>query len=104
MIREVLAEVSANHPNPSETSDRIDLDTAISLLGKNGYPVKKAHIYKLTSHDKIPHKKVGKRLVFSKSALLEWLEEETYEQKSREEQFKEMDERAGRRQKRKVYR
>jgi excisionase family DNA binding protein len=52
--------------------DRIELDEACKLTNQS-----KGQMYKLTMLNKIPHQKFGKRLVFSRKALTEWLEEKT---------------------------
>jgi len=49
----------------------IDVEAAATLLN-----VSKQHIYFLTSKNKIPHIKRGKRLYFFRSQILKWLKED----------------------------
>jgi excisionase family DNA binding protein len=53
-------------------SDRIDLSEACNITG-----LKKSTIYRLSMDNKIPFQKYGKRLVFSRKSLLEWIESRT---------------------------
>ena len=48
----------------------IDVEAAATLL-----KVSKQHVYFLTSQNKIPHTKRGKRLYFFRSKILKWLKE-----------------------------
>lgn len=62
---------SANNPSPI-LSDRITLDETCAITG-----LRKSTIYRLTMEDKIPFQKYGKRLVFSRKDLLEWIDSRT---------------------------
>ena len=48
----------------------LDVNKACQFLG-----VSKSTIYKKTSDREIPHSKVGKRLYFKRSELIEWISE-----------------------------
>jgi len=52
--------------------DRISLHETCLLIGSS-----KSQVYKLTMLNDIPHQKYGKRLVFSRKALLAWMEKRT---------------------------
>lgn len=52
--------------------DRIDLSEACNITG-----LKKSTIYRLSMDNNIPFQKYGKRLVFSRKSLLEWIESRT---------------------------
>lgn len=67
---------SAN--NVQHVSDNLTLDGAVSFLHENGFPTSKAKLYKLTSSKKIPFRKFGLRLVFSRKALLQWAQSNTF--------------------------
>jgi excisionase family DNA binding protein len=55
----------------TEAFDEIlDVNKACQFLG-----VSKSTIYKKTSEREIPHSKVGKRLYFKRSELIEWISE-----------------------------
>ncbi len=76
-LKEIVSEAIAKHLAPITRSaeslpDTITMDTAIALLGENGYPTSRAKIYKLTSNNEIPHNKYGNKLVFSRKELLAW--------------------------------
>lgn len=53
-------------------NDRIDLSEACNLTG-----LRKSSIYRLSMDNKIPFQKYGKRLVFSRKNLLEWIDSRT---------------------------
>ena len=57
--------------------DTITLSTTLSLLDEQGFPTSKAKIYKLTSAGKMPHRKYGNKLVFSRKEVLEWANGQT---------------------------
>jgi hypothetical protein len=59
---------------PEKQSENITIDQAIQLLIDNGYPTTKAQVYKLSHLGEIPASRIGKRLVFSRKALLNWIE------------------------------
>ncbi|MCK9282316.1 MAG: helix-turn-helix domain-containing protein [Melioribacteraceae bacterium] len=52
--------------------DRISLDEACLITGSS-----KSQVYKLSMLNEIPHQKFGKRLVFSRKSLNEWMEKRT---------------------------
>ena len=54
--------------------DRIKIEEASNITGYG-----KSKMYKLTSENKIPHKLMGNRLIFSRKELLEWLDSKTVE-------------------------
>lgn len=58
--------------SPIEPPDSIDLDSTIELLKEHGFHISKAKIYKLTSADKIPYRKYGNRLLFSRKDIIAW--------------------------------
>ncbi|MFO7657472.1 MAG: helix-turn-helix domain-containing protein [Bacteroidales bacterium] len=59
-------------PSPQIPSDRIDIYEAIELTG-----LQRHAIYQKTSKKLMPHSRFGKRLVFSRKELTEWLEATT---------------------------
>ena len=75
-LRESIEEIKSI-PAPEPLSDRIGLDEACIELGTKEKPVSKAQVYKLTMLNEIPHEKYGKRLVFSRKALVEWMDSRT---------------------------
>jgi hypothetical protein len=57
-----------------EPPDRMTLEDTLSFLASNGLPLKKSQLYKLSMEKDIPVMRFGKRLVFSRKAILEWLD------------------------------
>lgn len=68
---ETIAEIKSL-PTPEPLPDRITLSEACLLTGFS-----KSQVYKLTMKGDIPYSKFGKRLVFSRKALLYWMENST---------------------------
>ncbi len=57
-----------------EQFDKITFDEAILYLREQGIPMKRSQLYKLTAEKKLPCERFGKRLVFSRQALNQWIE------------------------------
>jgi excisionase family DNA binding protein len=57
---------------PESLPDRITLKAACEISGQS-----KSQIYKLTMANEIPFQKFGRKLVFSRKALIEWMESRT---------------------------
>lgn len=71
-IEYMLKELGQKIPPPSEAelNDLLTAEGAAEFLSNSIHT-----IYQLTSQNKIPFMKKGKRLYFSKSELFKWLEE-----------------------------
>ncbi|MFR9546105.1 MAG: helix-turn-helix domain-containing protein [Rikenellaceae bacterium] len=105
-LRKIISEEIAKHLAPLAKStdsrpDTITMDTAIALLGENGYPTSRGKIYKLTSNNEIPHHKYGNKLVFSRKELIKWAETQLVKVKTTQEVMSELDEAFKQRSKRK---
>lgn len=61
---------------PVET-DGMTVETAARFLTEQGIPTTRATLYNLVYKNTIPHKKFGRRTVFSKKELLAWVESRT---------------------------
>jgi excisionase family DNA binding protein len=74
LVNLIASEVEAriHRPDKEPLQDRISLNEACELTHSS-----KSQIYKLTMLNVIPFQKYGKRLVFSRKALLSWMEERT---------------------------
>lgn len=70
-FRESIEEIKSL-PSPEPLPDRITLSEACELTNQS-----KSQVYKLTMLNEIPYQKFGKRLVFSRRALKEWMENNT---------------------------
>lgn len=74
-VREIKAKINAPAVTPTPKRDRLLLNEALALLDDLGRPTSKSTLYKETSTGVIPHYKVGKRLVFSRKTLTQWVEQ-----------------------------
>lgn len=61
---------------PVET-DGMTVEAAAQFLTERGIPTTRATLYNLVYKDTIPHKKFGRRTLFSKKELLGWIEQRT---------------------------
>lgn len=91
-LREIIAdEVAAILPKladfrrknePVET-DGMNVEDAARFLTEQGIPTTRATLYNLVYKNSIPHKKFGRRTVFSKKELLTWIESRTVHSEDR---------------------
>ena len=70
-LRDAIQEIKAI-PDPPKLSDRCTLPEACEITG-----LSRSLIYKMSMDGTIPKEKYGKRLVFSRKALNEWIEKRT---------------------------
>jgi excisionase family DNA binding protein len=70
-LRDSIAEIKAI-PDPPKLSDRCTLPEACEITG-----LSRSLIYKMSMDGTIPKEKYGKRLVFSRKALTEWMQDRT---------------------------
>lgn len=59
-------------------SDNLSLVEAIDYLAELGAPTTRSSLYNLTFRGQIPHRKIGRRTVFSRRELSEWVESRTH--------------------------
>ena len=71
-IENLLLDIKHPTKAPEPLPDRITLQDACELTGQS-----KGQIYKMTMLGTIPCSHFGKRLIFSRKALTEWMEERT---------------------------
>lgn len=57
--------------------DGMNVEDAARFLTEQGIPTTRTTLYNLVYKNSIPYKKVGRRTVFSKKALLAWIESRT---------------------------
>ena len=67
---------------PIKQPENLTIEQAIEFLKENGLPIAKAQVYKLSFQNEIPASRIGKRLVFSRKDLLNWLAMRTIEKVS----------------------
>ena len=61
-------------PTQKQQAEVMNIDDAIEFLKENGLPITKKSLYGKTFSGAIPFKRIGKRLVFSRKELLQWLD------------------------------
>ena len=85
-LREIVAdEVAAILPkladfrrkNEAVETDGMTVEDAARFLTAQGIPTTRATLYNHVYKNTIPHKKFGRRTVFSKKELLAWIESRT---------------------------
>ena len=67
---------------PVET-DGINVEDAARFLTEQGIPTTRAALYNLVYKEAIPYKKFGRRTVFSRRDLLQWIESRTVTREDR---------------------
>lgn len=67
---------------PVET-DGMNVDDAARFITEQGIPTTRATLYNLVYKEAIPYKKFGRRTVFSRRELLQWIESRTVTRESR---------------------
>ncbi|WP_302385697.1 helix-turn-helix domain-containing protein [uncultured Alistipes sp.] len=58
-------------------NDNLTIEEAAAFLSDNGCKISVQTIYTKKGQGEIPYRKIGARLIFSKKALLSWLEQQT---------------------------
>ena len=74
-LREIVADFRRKN-EPVET-DGMTVEDAARFLTEQGIPTTRATLYNQVYKNTIPHKKFGRRTVFSKKELLTWIEART---------------------------
>ena len=64
--------------NEAKKTDNLTMVEAIDYLAELGAPTTKSAIYNLTFRGMIPHRKIGRRTIFSRRELAEWVESRTH--------------------------
>ena len=73
---EVLIRITKTEA-PEPVQDRITIDEAVAVTG-----LKRSAIYKMTMTGDIPCQKFGKRLIFSRHELAQWMQDRTIRKQS----------------------
>jgi excisionase family DNA binding protein len=71
-ILEQKSVITVSELKAEPKDDRVGIDDIKSLTG-----LSYSQLYKLTANNAIPHRKFGKRLIFSVKAITEWMEQQT---------------------------
>lgn len=69
--------------NEPVVADGMNADTAARFITEQGIPTTRAALYNLVYKEAIPYKKFGRRTVFSRRDLLQWIESRTVTRESR---------------------
>lgn len=72
-LKAEVRKIRAPEP-PTKQPENLTIDQAIQILEENGLPITRAQIYKFSHLGEIPASRIGKRLVFNRKDLLNWLE------------------------------
>lgn len=78
-LNRAITEFSKVAKPQKQDTDILTIDDAVTFLGEHGLPTKKRHIYNLVTNNRIPYRKRGRYLNFSKQELLAWLDARTVE-------------------------
>ena len=74
-IRDVFREPSRlTEPSGPSFPENLSKDSALAFMAEKGLPMTGGNLYKLTANNEIPCARIGKRLIFSKASLLNWIE------------------------------
>ena len=57
--------------------DSMNAMEAAQFLSQNGYPTTRASLYNLVSRGVAPYRKIGRRVIFSRKDLVQWLVDNT---------------------------
>lgn len=68
---------------PSSQPDRCGFREALKFLNGEGFEISESQFYKKTSSKEVPCEYFGRKLVFSRKRLLEWLESQTVDKQDR---------------------
>ena len=58
--------------------DLMNVSEAVCFLSELGMPTTKKTLYQFTHTKNIPYRKIGRRIIFSRKELLQWIESRTY--------------------------
>ena len=64
-------------PKEQAHNDAMNLGELVSFLSEHGIPLKRSTIYVFTTRKQIPFTKCGKRIMFSRRDILQWIEDRT---------------------------
>lgn len=74
IVSETVSQSLAGLARPQDEPDNLTPDAAVEALGRHGFLISKARLYKLTAKGEVPFRKYGNKLLFSRKELLAWAE------------------------------
>lgn len=60
-----------------ELADTCSVEQALLFLAEQGYQLSKSKLYKLTADKLLPFRYFGRRIIFSRKELLQWVQQQT---------------------------
>ncbi len=77
-IRDILPKLADfRRKNEPVETDGLSIDDAVRFFANQGIPTTKQNLYNLVFKKEIPYRKVGRRVIFSRKELLQWIESRT---------------------------
>ncbi len=76
-VQAILPELAKYRAPQSPKPDTLNVGAALECLAELGSPTTQSSLYNLVFKGSIPFRKVGKRLLFSRKDLTEWVESRT---------------------------
>ena len=83
LLSDAIQKLSSKEPTPVKVFDTMNIGEASQFLNESGYFTKRNSIYNLTATNAIPFKKIGRRVVFSRAELTEWVKQKIEESNPR---------------------
>ncbi len=85
LIGEIITKELSRRPpvEPPPRNEVMNIAAAGAFLGECGYSIRKGSLYNLVAAKAIPHGKIGKRLIFRRSELTEWVASRTRPDKNK---------------------
>jgi len=77
-VNDFLMSIPAYDPLENIFNHFLNSKDAAAFIQKRSIPMSLSKLYKLTSLNGIPHRKIGTRLLFLRSELIEWMEEQIF--------------------------
>ena len=79
-VEAIIPRLAEHQRKTSERKPKENLTMmeAIEFLNELGFPTTRSAIYNIVFRGKIPHRKIGRRIVFSRTELSEWVESRTH--------------------------
>lgn len=68
---------SEQETKPQKIPDNCCVEQALAFLSENGYKLSKSRLYKMTANKQLPFRYFGRRIVFSRTELLQWIDGQT---------------------------
>lgn len=70
---------------PQKIPDTCSIEQALKFLAENGFQLSKSKLYKLTADKALPFRYFGRRIIFSRQELLQWVQQQTISSTNTEE-------------------